>query len=96
MFALGEKSSCDNDANGETLPDKKEAASQNDEQPTDEGRRRLIARKPAKNHHQTDGQINKWETGEQCSKTANDIVKYREQLKVLFFLRVQWTKKLRR
>jgi hypothetical protein len=42
------------------LPDKKEAAAQNDEQPTDEGQRRLIARKPAENHHQTDGQMNKW------------------------------------
>ena len=55
MSALSEKSSCDDDANGETLSDKKKAATQNDEQPTDEGRRRLIARKPAKNHHQTDG-----------------------------------------
>jgi len=58
MFALGEKSSCDDDANGKTLPDKKKAAAQNDEQPTDEGRG-LIARKPAENHHQTDGQMNK-------------------------------------
>ena len=59
MFAPGEKSSRDDDANRETLPDKKKAAAQNDEQPTDEGRRGLIARKPAENHHQTDGQMNK-------------------------------------
>jgi hypothetical protein len=59
MFALGEKSSCDDDANGKTLRDKKKAAAQNDEQPTDEGRRGLIAQKPAENHHQTDGQMNK-------------------------------------
>ena len=76
----------DDDANGETLSDKKKATAQNDEQPTDECRRRLIARKPAKNHHQTDGQMNKWETSEQRGKPANDIVKYREQLKMLFLL----------
>jgi len=46
MFTPGDKSSCDDDANGKTLPDKKKAAAQNDEQPTDEGRRSLIARKP--------------------------------------------------
>jgi hypothetical protein len=31
MLALGEKSSCDDNANGETLPDKKKPAAQNDE-----------------------------------------------------------------
>ena len=76
----------DDDANGETLSDKKKATAQNDEQPIDECRRRLIARKPAKNHHQTDGQMNKWETSEQRGKPANNVVKYREQLKMLFLL----------
>ena len=91
--ALGEKSPCDNDADGETLPGKKKAAAQNDKQPTEDGRRRLIARKPATNHHHTDGQMNKWKTSEQRCKPADDIVKYREQLKMLFFLRGQRTKR---
>jgi hypothetical protein len=30
--------------------------------------------------------MNKWKASEQRSKSANDIVKYREQLKVLLFL----------
>jgi len=73
------KSSCDNDADGETLPDKKKAAAQNDEQPSEDGGRRLVAR----NHHHIDGQMNKWKTSKECGERADDIVKYREQLKVL-------------
>jgi len=55
----------------------------------------LIARKPTTNHHQTDGQMNKWETSEERCNPTDDIMKYREQLKVLFFLRDQGPRKLR-
>jgi hypothetical protein len=37
--------------------------------------------------------MNKWKTSEERCKPADDIVKYREQLKVLFFLRGQGIKK---
>src|SRR5689334_14881683 len=95
MSALGEKSSCDNDADGETLPGKKKATAQNDEQPTENWGRRLIARKSTTNHHHTDGQMNQWKTSEERCKPAHDIVKYRQQLKVLVFLRGQGIKKSR-
>src|SRR5438477_12913384 len=68
MLALGEKSFGNDNANCETLPDKKKAAAQNDEQPTDDSWRRLIARKPTTNHHQTDGQMNKRKTSEEGCK----------------------------
>jgi hypothetical protein len=77
------------------LPGKKKAAAQNDEQPTEDGGRRLIARKSITNHHHTDGQMNKWKTSEERCKPTDDVVKYREQLKVLFFLCSQGIKKSR-
>lgn len=39
--------------------------------------------------------MNKWKTSEERCKPTDDVVKYREQLKVLFFLRSQGIKKLR-
>jgi uncharacterized protein with WD repeat len=77
-LAAGQKSAGNDNANRQTLPHKEKAAAQNDEQSTDKGWRRLIAGKPTTNHHQTDGQMNKWETDEERCNPTDDIVKYRE------------------
>jgi len=48
----------------------------------------LIGGKTAKDHRQTNGEMDERETRKERSKLPDHIVKYREQLKMLFFVRV--------